>query len=93
MESNAAPTPTEAPTAPAPPAPAPNQVPAGPGELTKLCAKPIPSDSCSLSDDCQTIFRCLSDVPPDICQLPLDSCQISTTYTIYIYASQMSGGS
>ncbi len=36
---------------------------------------------CSLSDDCQTIARCLSDVSPDVCQLSPDICQTSTTYT------------
>ena len=36
---------------------------------------------CSLSDNRQTIFRCLSYVPSDICQLPPDICQTSTTYT------------
>ena len=35
---------------------------------------------CSLSDDCQTIARCLLDVSPDACQLPPDICQTSTTY-------------
>ncbi len=35
---------------------------------------------CSLSDNRQTIVRCLSDVPPDICQLPPDICQTSTTF-------------
>ncbi len=40
---------------------------------------------CSLSDDHQTIVRCLSDVPPDICQLPSDICQTSTTYTPDMY--------
>ncbi len=40
---------------------------------------------CSLSDDHQTIIRCLSDGPPDICQLPPNICQTSTTYTPDMY--------
>ncbi len=46
---------------------------------------------CSLSDDCQTIARCLSDVSPDVCQLPPDICQTSTTYTPDIYMYHTSG--
>ncbi len=42
---------------------------------------------CSLSDDHQTIVRCLSYVPPDICQLPPDICQTSTTCTPDIYCT------
>ena len=38
-----------------------------------------------LSDDHQTIVRCLLDVPPNICQLPLDIYQTGTTYTPNMY--------
>ncbi len=42
---------------------------------------------CSLSDNRQTIARCLSDVPSDICQFPPDICQTSTTYTPDMYCT------
>ncbi len=45
---------------------------------------------CSLSDHRQTIVRCLSvgpsdicQLPPDICQLPPDICQTRTTYKLH----------
>ncbi len=44
---------------------------------------------CSLSDDHQTIVRCLSDVPPDIYQLPPDKSDKYHIYTRHVpYAHQ-----
>ncbi len=43
---------------------------------TTVSARRLPFVWCSLSDDCQTIVRCLSDAPPDICQLPLGTIHV-----------------
>ncbi len=57
------------------------------GIYTTVSARQLLFVWCSLSDGHQTIVRCLSDVPPDICQHPPDICQLqtSTTYTPDMY--------